>query len=111
MDMHKDYLLDCEEVNRKPYSYLKYWRVVNSMNINFAKLGIEECETCDSFKIHREEIENQGDNVACVVRKKSRKTLKNDDLNVHGFCEQIVVFAIIITYTTKKQRRLGKSTL
>ena len=32
MDMHKDYLLDCEEVNRKPYSYVKYWRVVNSMN-------------------------------------------------------------------------------
>ena len=45
MDMHKDYLLDCEEVNRKPYSYVKYCRVVNSMNISFAKLGIEECET------------------------------------------------------------------
>ena len=40
------------------------------MNTSFAKLGIEECETRD-----------QGDNAACVGRKKSRKTLINDDLN------------------------------
>ena len=88
MDMHKDYLLDCEEAVRKPYSYVKYWRVAKTMYISFASLGIEECETCNSFTIHREEINNQGDDVACVVRKKSRKTLKNNDLNAHGFCEQ-----------------------
>ena len=58
------------------------------MNSSFAKLGNEECETCNSFKIHREETNNQGDNVACVVRKKSRKIHKNDDVNVHEFCEQ-----------------------
>ena len=45
MDMHKDYLLDCEEAIRKPYLYAKYWRVVKTMNISFAKLGIKECET------------------------------------------------------------------
>ena len=54
------------------------------MNISFAVLGVEECETCDEFKIHIAEYRRNNDfdeesgDVAELVRKKKRKTYATD---------------------------------
>ena len=50
-EMHADYKHCCDMDNRKAFSEIKYRRIVKEMNISFANFGIEECETCDEYKI------------------------------------------------------------
>ena len=99
LEMHTDYKNDCEEMNKKAFSYMTYWRAIKNMNISFAKLGVEECEECDSFKIHKAEVikeqknenddinttdngKGDDDDIAAVARKKSRKStdMQNNEL-------------------------------
>ena len=54
--MYEDYKLCCEEDIKKSYSYIKFWRTIKDMHISFAKLGLEECEVCDAFKLHKAEF-------------------------------------------------------
>ena len=56
-EMYSNYKQCCEEDKRKCCSYIHYFRTVKSMNISFVKEGIEECDICDAFKIHRKELE------------------------------------------------------
>ena len=42
------------------------------MNISFVKSGVEECEQCDKFLIHRQEVMDKPDDD--IVRKRTRKT-------------------------------------
>ena len=42
------------------------------MNISFVKSGVEECEQCDKFLIHRQEVMDKPDDD--FVRKRTRKT-------------------------------------
>lgn len=55
-------------------SYEKYRHVLRSKNISFAKLGNEECELCESFKIHNNgahTLENLDNNCeVCISWKK-----------------------------------------
>ena len=37
--------------------YSTYQKIVHSMNISFAKLGEEECETCEKYKMHEHDSE------------------------------------------------------
>ena len=53
-EMYNDYKLAQQERNTVPCSYSSYQRAVSKMNISFAKLGVEECEDCDRYAIHRE---------------------------------------------------------
>jgi len=39
-----------------------YRREVKKKNISFAKLGLEECETCEHFKIHKNETAHDANN-------------------------------------------------
>ena len=79
-EMYEDYKLHVEEAGRKCLSYVTYWREVKSMNISFAKLGVEECEVCDQYKIHKAEKKiTGGDAAAEVVRKKSRKQKEKEN--------------------------------
>ena len=41
-----------EKSEGKPVSYEMYRRMVNELNISFAKLGNEECETCIKHNLH-----------------------------------------------------------
>ena len=56
MDMHRLYK---QQENDKAVSYESYYRVVSSMNISFAKLGHEQCET---HLEHDEHLKNTGCN-------------------------------------------------
>ena len=59
-EMYEDYKLEMvDKTNMKTCSYMSYHRVITSMNISFAKLGVEECETCDRFALHRNESVNK----------------------------------------------------
>ena len=58
--------------NRKAFSEIKYCRIVKEMNISFANFGIEECETCDEYKIHIYEHTKE-------MRAIERAKKKNDD--------------------------------
>ena len=84
--MYEDYKISCQEEDRKVYSYITYWRIIKEMNISFAKLGTEECEVCDTYKIHRDykKQETNGHtspqrDTAEVVRKKTRKEMDNEE--------------------------------
>ena len=73
-EMYEDYEICCQENNRKVLSYITYWRVIKTMNISVAKLGIDECETCDEYRIHKEEIMKQNEwNVNADIKRKKRK--------------------------------------
>lgn len=50
--MHKDF---CEKHPQDPVSYELYRQHVKNMNIGFTLLGNEECETCESYKLHKKE--------------------------------------------------------
>ena len=51
-EMWNDYLADCERDNAKSFSYSVYQKQVKSLNISFAKLGVEQCEDCDEHLNH-----------------------------------------------------------
>ena len=55
-EMFEDYLNIEREPDEKPLSYCKYARLVSDLNISFAKLGDEECEMCETHKIHLREV-------------------------------------------------------
>ena len=40
--------------------YSTYQKIVQSMNIGFAKLGTEECETCEEYRLHEHDEEGNG---------------------------------------------------
>ena len=84
--MYEDYKISCQEEDRKVYSYITYWRIIKEMNISFAKLGTEECEVCDTYRIHRDykKQETNGHtspqrDTAEMVRKKTRKETDNEE--------------------------------
>ena len=52
------------------------------MNISFAKLGVEECETCDEYKIHKEGImQKEGHTNTNVDRNKRKKDAVTDTMD------------------------------
>ena len=51
-EMHKDYEKKCTVGGRKFYCYEQYRKNVRDLNISFAKLGSEECKTCDAHRLH-----------------------------------------------------------
>ena len=58
--MYQDYCNECESNNVKKYSYNKYYTKIRAMNIGFVKLGIEDCELCEEYKVHvREETKKK----------------------------------------------------
>ena len=71
-EMYTDYKRCVTEVGQKILSYVSYWRQIKQMNISFAKLGVEECELCDEFKIHINEKESPVADSTEIVRKKTR---------------------------------------
>lgn len=60
-DMYKDFCEKSGITERSPpedcVSYDHYRRVIKDLNISFAKLGNEECETCEIYKIHNSNME------------------------------------------------------
>lgn len=85
-DMYNDYVICAEEKGGKKVSYVTYWRHVKNMNISFAKLGVEECEVCDTFKIHVGSLTNREDDDGDLVRKKS-KTFNTPSAPCRPECE------------------------
>ena len=51
-EMYNNYAKECEDNNRKKYSYPKYYSKVKDLHISFVKLWIEEYETCEEHKVH-----------------------------------------------------------
>ena len=71
-EMYEDYLDVNRENNQKIISYVSYTRIIKELNISFAKLGDEDCEVCETHKLHlqnaKEAMSNDNDN----DRKKDR---------------------------------------
>jgi len=79
VDMYKDYSESCQE---PPISYVSYGRQVRDMNISFAKLGDEECETCESHKMHlKEEKAKDKEKEKKNDKTKGKKNRKTDEKN------------------------------
>ena len=55
-EMHQDF---CENGSGLIH-YSTYAKVVQSMNIGFAKLGTEECETCEAYRLHEHDEQGNG---------------------------------------------------
>ena len=51
-DMYDCYQKSCEQASESALSKSSYTRKLKNMNISFAKLGHEECETCIQYKEH-----------------------------------------------------------
>ena len=49
-EMYDDYILNCKNVEFRVIGYLKYLKVISSLNISFAKLSDEQCELCQEQK-------------------------------------------------------------
>ena len=49
----------CSVGGRENYCYEQYRKNVRDLNISFAKLGSEECETCDAHRLHVQRKENE----------------------------------------------------
>ena len=63
--------------------YSTYQKIVHSMNISFAKLGEEECETCEKYKMHVHDSAREG-NLPNVHMEKLRERglpLPNEECN------------------------------
>ena len=58
-EMHKDYKMKCSVDGRKIYCYVQYRKNVRDLNISFAKLGSEKCETCDTHRLLVQRKENE----------------------------------------------------
>eukprot|EP00111_Clytia_hemisphaerica_P021639 TCONS_00063646-protein len=58
-EMYEDYLDQRKENNENAMSYVQYTRIVKSQNISFAKLGDEECEMCESHKLHLRDVKQK----------------------------------------------------
>ena len=106
--MYRDYLAECDEEGAKSFSYSVYQKRVKSLNISFAKLGVEQCEECDEHVNHLKEtsqmsIEKAGSDcnnehptyASSSSEKKQRKSLqkipekskqKSDATNKHANC-------------------------
>ena len=78
-EMYEDYKNCMMERGHKIMSYMTYWRQVKEMNISFAKLGVEECEICDEFKIHISEAQKDLADSAPVVNKKTKRTATSEE--------------------------------
>ena len=78
VEMHQDFVNECEETGRRSVSYLSYWRQVKIMKISFSNLGCEECEICDEYLIHIAEKTKENVDSGDVVRKKSRKAISGE---------------------------------
>ena len=76
-EMYDDYKLCAEEISRKCYSFVKYWRVLKSLKISFATLGVEECEICDEHQIHIQGAKYANDDGTSIVRKKTKNVFRN----------------------------------
>ena len=108
-EMYQDYIADCEEDGLKAFSYSVYQKKVHSLNISFAKLGVEQCEDCDEHLNHLKETAQTTDDVetqdpqdehedsspSSPSEKKERKTLKKtakrskrkgDNVDKHASC-------------------------
>eukprot|EP00111_Clytia_hemisphaerica_P019495 TCONS_00057496-protein len=58
-EMYEDYLDQRKENNENTMSYVQYTRIVKSQNISFAKLGDDECEMCESHKLHLRDVKQK----------------------------------------------------
>ena len=81
--MYTDYKRCAAEAGQKILSYMSYWRQIKQMNISFAKLGVEECEFCNEFKIHINEKESPVADGTEIIRKKTRKNKSSDSTDVN----------------------------
>ena len=63
--------------------YSTYQKKVRSMNISFAKLGEEECETCEKYKMHVHDSEGEGilPNVDIEKLRERGRPLPNEECN------------------------------
>ena len=78
VEMHQDFVNECEETGRRSVPYLSYWRQVKIMKISFSDLGCEECEICDEYLIHIAEKTKENVDSADIIRKKSRKAISGE---------------------------------
>lgn len=56
----KEMYADFSENGSGQIHYSTYQKIVNNMNISFAKLGEEECETCEAYRLHEHDKEGAG---------------------------------------------------
>lgn len=52
IDLYRDYASKCEKTNVRKVSESKYKKCIKEMNISFAKLGHEACESCTKNELH-----------------------------------------------------------
>ena len=69
-DMYEAYGKVCEKAERKVLSLSSYTRKLNKMNISFAKLGHEQCETCLKHEVHG--CVASSEHIACKCCKRSK---------------------------------------
>lgn len=62
--MHEHFVLKNPNIS---CSYDLYRSLVQSLNISFAKLGNEECETCEKFHQHNKDHTSENLNPDCIV--------------------------------------------
>ena len=82
-EMYVNYKRCAVEAGQKILLYVSYWRQIKKMNISFAKLGVEECDLCDEFKIHINEKESPVADSMEIVRPKTRKNKSSDSTEVN----------------------------
>ena len=58
--MFSDYKDECQKIDEKVLSYTSYKRELTSLNISFAKLGIEDCEIYAEHKVYTEATTSSG---------------------------------------------------
>ena len=59
LNAHLLYKYFCEMYPDIKVTYKTYWMQVKSLNISFAKLGLEQCETCLIYDVHMDRsVEN-----------------------------------------------------
>ena len=81
--MYNEYLLECAEKNCKPYSYTLYTNVIRQKNISFAKLGVEQCEDCEEFKVH---LKSEGKKGTAIMMMYTILKILKDHWSCWGIC-------------------------
>lgn len=78
-EMYNDYINECKENNHKTFHYSVYCKILKEMNISFAKLGVEECEQCDAFPLHKTEVLKNDEKGEVLLKKTKNKASNNHD--------------------------------
>lgn len=87
--MHRDFIMKHPQF-KNSVSYELYRRVLKEQKISFARLGNEECETCESFNLHKHTKDNLDEDCEICSSWKYHDKLVKDSRNLYQeFSEKV----------------------